>query len=108
MNFSPSRFGTAVSFFSLLSLCSAVALHAQDQSASLYKSNCAVCHGATGKGDTPAGKCIGATDLTKSATKSEADLKTTIENGKNKMPAYGKSLKPGEITGLLAYIKTLK
>jgi hypothetical protein len=24
------------------------------------------------------------------------------------MPAYGKSLKPGEISGLLAYIKTLK
>jgi cytochrome c5 len=109
MNFFPSRFGTAVGFFSMLSLCSGVALHAQDQSASLYKSKCAVCHGATGKGDTPAGKSIGATDLTKSATtKSEADLKATIENGRNKMPAYGKSLKSGEITGLLAYIKTLK
>jgi hypothetical protein len=24
------------------------------------------------------------------------------------MPAYGKSLKPGESSGLLAYIKTLK
>jgi mono/diheme cytochrome c family protein len=78
------------------------------QSASVYKSKCAVCHGATGKVDTPAGKSMGAPDLTKSAAKSDPELKTVIEKGKNKMPAYGKSLKPQEIDGLVAYIKSLK
>ena len=78
------------------------------QSTSVYKSKCAVCHGESGKGDTPAGKSMGAPDLTKSAAKSDAELKAVIEKGKNKMPAYGKSLKPQEIDGLVAYIKSLK
>ena len=79
-----------------------------DQSSSLYKSKCAVCHGASGKGDTPAGKSMGLADLSKSASKSDSELKAVVEKGKNKMPAYGKSLKPAEIDGLLAYIKSLK
>jgi len=78
------------------------------QSTSPYKSKCAVCHGESGKGDTPAGRSMGAPDLTKSAAKSDAELKAVIEKGKNKMPAYGKSLKPQEIDGLVAYIKSLK
>jgi cytochrome c6 len=81
----------------------------QDKNAATYKTKCAVCHGATGKGDTPAGKTMGATDLSKAAaTKSDAELKSVIENGRNKMPAYGKSLKPAEIDGLVAYLKSLK
>jgi cytochrome c6 len=81
----------------------------QDKNAATYKTKCAVCHGATGKGDTPAGKTMGAGDLSKSAaSKSDAELKTVIESGRNKMPAYGKSLKPAEIDGLVTYIKSLR
>jgi mono/diheme cytochrome c family protein len=40
--------------------------------------------------------------------KSDAQLKDAIEKGRNKMPAYGKSLKPEEIQGLIAYIRSLK
>ena len=73
------------------------------------EAKCAVCHGAGGKGDSPAGKSLGVTDLTKvAAAKSAADLKTVIQDGKGKMPAYGKSLKPEEIYALVAYIKSLK
>jgi mono/diheme cytochrome c family protein len=80
-----------------------------DDAPAIFKTKCAVCHGAGGKGDSPAGKSMGAADLTKSAaSKSAEDLKGTIEKGRNKMPAYGKSLKPGEIDGLVAYIKSLK
>jgi cytochrome c6 len=80
-----------------------------DKSASTFKAKCAVCHGAGGKGDSPAGKSLGAADLTKvAAAKSPAELKTVIENGKGKMPAYGKSLKPEEIDAMVAYIKSLK
>jgi cytochrome c6 len=80
-----------------------------DKSASTFKAKCAVCHGAGGKGDSPAGKSLGAADLTKvAAAKSAADLKTVIQDGKGKMPAYGKSLKPEEIDAMVAYIKSLK
>ena len=81
-----------------------------DKSASLYKTKCAVCHGAAGKGDSPAGKSMGVASFSdpKVAGKSDAELKDVIEKGKNKMPAYGKSLKPDEIQGLVAYIRSLK
>jgi mono/diheme cytochrome c family protein len=81
-----------------------------DKSASLYKTKCAVCHGTSGKGDSPAGKNMGAVSFSdpKVAGKSDAEWKVVIENGKNKMPAYGKSLKPDEIQGLVAYIRSLK
>jgi cytochrome c6 len=81
-----------------------------DKSAALYKAKCAVCHGAAGKGDSPAGKSMGVVSFSdpKIAAKSDAELKDAIEKGKNKMPAYGKSLKPDEIQGLVAYIRSLK
>jgi len=81
-----------------------------DKSASLYKAKCAVCHGASGKGDSPAGKNMGAVSFAdpKVAGKSDAQWKDVIEKGKNKMPAYGKSLKPDEIQGLVAFIRSLK
>jgi cytochrome c oxidase cbb3-type subunit III len=81
-----------------------------DKSASLYKSKCAVCHGPSGKGDSPAGKTMGVLSFAdpKVGGKSDAQLKEAIEKGRNKMPAYGKSLKPEEIQGLVAYIRSLK
>jgi mono/diheme cytochrome c family protein len=81
-----------------------------EKSASLYKAKCAVCHGPSGKGDSPAGKNMGAVSFSdaKVAGKSDAQWKEVIEKGKNKMPAYGKSLKPDEIQGLVAYIRSLK
>lgn len=84
--------------------------YADDKSASVYKAKCAVCHGATGKGDSPAGKNMGVLSFSdpKVAGKSDAELKDVIEKGKNKMPSYGKSLKPDEIQGLVAYLRSLK
>jgi cytochrome c6 len=84
--------------------------NADEKSAGTYKAKCAVCHGATGKGDSPAGKSMGVVSFSDPAVagKSDADLRAVIEKGKNKMPAYGKSLKPEEIQGLVAYIRTPK
>src|SRR5215469_8053668 len=97
----------ALAAFSVLCLSQA---KAEERSASLYKAKCAVCHGAAGKGDSPAGKSMGVVSFAdpKVAGKSDAALKEAIEKGKNKMPAYGKGLKPDEIQGLLAYIRSLK
>ena len=81
-----------------------------DKSASIYKAKCAVCHGASGKGDSPAGKNMGVVSFAdpKVAGKNDPQWKEVIAKGKNKMPAYGKSLKPDEIEGLVAYIRSLK
>lgn len=38
---------------------------------------------------------------------SDADLANAITNGRNKMPKFG-SLKPEDVKGLVAYIRTLK
>jgi len=80
---------------------------AQDGSA-LFKSKCAGCHGADGTGSAM-GKKMGAHDFTSAEVQgmSDAQLVDIITNGKNKMPKYG-SLKPEEVKGLVAYIRTLK
>ncbi len=37
---------------------------------------------------------------------SDAELTTITADGKGKMPAYGKSLKPDQIKDLVAYIRS--
>jgi cytochrome c5 len=41
------------------------------------------------------------------AKQSDDELASVIEKGKNKMPAYGKSLKPDEIKSIVAYVRGL-
>ncbi len=80
---------------------------AQD-GAALFKSKCAGCHAADGTGSA-IGKKMGAHDFTTADVQkmTDAELTEIITNGKNKMPKYA-SLKPEEIKGLVAYIRTLK
>ena len=82
---------------------------ADDKSAALYKQKCAACHGADGKGDTPAGKSMKVRSFADPdvAKMSDDELASVIESGKGKMPAYGKSLKADEIKSLVAYIRSL-
>jgi len=96
---------TAVVFMLFLSLSA----YAQNASEALYKSKCAACHGADGSGSAT-GKKMGAHDFATADVQgmSDTELSTIIMNGKNKMPAYGKSLKAEDIKGLVAYIRTLK
>jgi len=96
---------TAIAIVFVLSLSA----HAQNAADALYKSKCAACHGADGTGSAT-GKKMGADDFTTAEVQrmSDAELSTIITNGKNKMPAYGKSLKADDIKGLVAYIRTLK
>ncbi|MGD0507006.1 MAG: cytochrome c [Terriglobales bacterium] len=77
--------------------------HAQDAGA-LYKSKCAMCHGADGK--KAAGHDFTSADFQK---QTDAAITAVITDGKApKMPKYGDKLKPEEIKGLVAYIRTLK
>jgi len=84
------------------------AVRAQSAAAT-YKAKCAGCHGADGKGNTAPAKKLGAHDFASDeVTKmSDADLITIVTAGKNKMPAYGKSLKDTEIKDLVAYVREL-
>lgn len=87
----------------------ALPARAQNASETLYKSKCAACHGPDGSGSAT-GKTMGAHDFSSADVQkmSDTELTTIITDGKNKMPAYGKSLKPEQIKGLVAYIRTLK
>jgi cytochrome c6 len=83
---------------------------AQGNGEKLYNANkCASCHGADGSANVPAGKALKAHDFhsPEVQAKSDAELTAEIANGKNKMPAYGKQLKPAEIAELVAYSRAL-
>jgi cytochrome c6 len=86
----------------------AVPLPAQD-AAALYKTKCAACHGPDGKAETAIGKANKLRDLGSAEVQKQSDdeLSAIMTNGKGKMPAYGKSLKPEQVKELVAYIRSL-
>jgi len=91
-----------------ISAAAGLPARAQD-GAALYKTKCAACHGADGKGETAIGKSnkvreLGSAEVQK---QSDAELTTLVEAGKGKMPAYGKSLKPEQVKQLVEYIRSL-
>lgn len=83
---------------------------AADSGADVFKSKCAACHGAEGKGDTAMGKSMKLKDLGSEDVQkmSDADLTTVIEKGKKPMPAYEGKLTKEQITDVVKYIRTLK
>lgn len=90
-------------------LCSgSVSAFGQSEGGSLFKAKCAACHGADGKGETTMGKMdklrdMGSEDVQK---QSDDELTGIITNGKGKMPAYGKRMKPEQVKDLVTYIRT--
>ena len=82
---------------------------AQSGPATIYKTNCATCHGPDGSADTPAGKALHAKDLRSEEvqTKSDAELADVITKGNGGMPAFGAKLAPEDIQKVLAYIRDL-
>lgn len=98
-----------IGVLSLLTVSLAVPALAQS-GADLYKTKCAMCHGADGKAETPAGRAMKAIpfqtpDLVKATN---AEMSAAIKNGKGKMPAYGSQLSDGQIRELVTYIRTLQ
>jgi cytochrome c6 len=80
-----------------------------DKSAAVYKQKCASCHGADGKGETPAGKAMKVRSFAspETAKMSDDELAGIIEKGQGKMPKYGATMKADEIKAMVAYIRTL-
>ena len=87
-----------------------VTAFAADGTADVYKAKCATCHGADGKGDTPAGKGMKVKDLASDDVQkvSDADLTGAIEKGKKPMPGYEGKLTKDQIDGLVKWIRSLK
>ena len=94
----------------VFALSTTVCSLAQDDPAAMYKSKCQVCHGADGKGDTPAGKKVGAKDFhsPEVAKMSDTELFEITKKGKDKMPAYDKKLTDDQIKALIKYVRSLK
>jgi cytochrome c6 len=84
-----------------------------DAAAKTYAAKCVSCHAKDGKGNAAMAKVFkvepAALDLVKdsSLAKSDADLAKLTTDGKDKMPAYKGKLTDSEITGLVAYIRSL-
>ena len=75
----------------------------------LYKQNCASCHGATGHADTPAGKALKVPPLAgdaKIAGLSEADVQARIRSNP-KHAAVLKKLSDADVQALAVYVKGL-
>ena len=82
---------------------------AQETGESLFKSKCAMCHGADGAGQTAMGKALKIPDLHSEVVqkRSDAELAEIISKGKNKMPAYDTKLNKEQITKLIGCIRDL-
>ena len=78
--------------------------------AAIFKSNCAACHGADGRGQGPMGKALHVKDLASDdvQAQSDQDLKKVIADGKGKMPAYKGKLSDDDIAALVTFIRSLR
>jgi mono/diheme cytochrome c family protein len=75
----------------------------------IYKTNCAKCHGATGAADTPAAKSLKVPSLQGDANvkkMSAADVAARIK-GNAKHPPAIKGLSQADMDAVAAYVKTL-
>jgi mono/diheme cytochrome c family protein len=81
----------------------------------LFNRNCARCHGADGRSDTPQGRLFLAPDFTdagwwskNSKTTNSKALRSVIVRGKAAMPAFGKKLTRSDIDLLVERIRSFR
>lgn len=107
------KFALAVALIALFIFVPALQCWAGDDAALLYKTKCAVCHGADGLANTPMGKkqSIPSFASDKIQKSSDADIQDFVLNGgKEKKASHafaGKGITPAEGAQLAKYIKEL-
>jgi mono/diheme cytochrome c family protein len=81
----------------------------------LFRTNCARCHGADGRGDTPLGHTYKSPDFTdpewwrkNSNITTSGRLSEIVRRGKGGMPSFGKKLTRTEIRSLVGYVRKFK
>ncbi len=74
---------------------------------SLFKANCAVCHGDDGTG-TATGRALNAPDLHSEAVQklTDAQIADQINSGKNNMPPFRNSLSQAQVKELVSFVRT--
>ena len=76
---------------------------------SLFGEKCARCHGADGRGETVTGSMLGVPDFTDEKwwkeDRSSTRLVTSVTEGRDEMPAFGRKLTRREIAALVAYVR---
>lgn len=104
------RFSTRLLATVAMACLLSAAAHAQNQGSTLFQSNCLMCHGADGKGNTPTGQAFKVVNLHDPAVvkMSNAELANVIDKGKGGMPAFGTRLTPPQIENLVSYIRVLQ
>jgi len=93
----------------LLLISSAAIAGAQNPGKNIFTSKCSICHGPDGSGKTQMGKSLKIADLHSADVQkmSDADLKTVITNGKNKMPPFKGKLTDAQMDQVISYIREL-
>lgn len=83
--------------------------------AELFRNNCARCHGADGRAQTPSGELYKTPNLTHAEWwRKNANITSTrslvgiVTRGKGGMPAFGKKLKRSEINALVSYVRRFR
>ena len=87
------------------------AYESDSSAAELFSKNCARCHGKDGRAKGFKAKAVGARNLTDPQWQdrvSDERLFNSINNGKGKMPPYGKKLTEAEVNSLVTYVRSLK
>ncbi len=81
----------------------------ENEGEAIFKAKCTACHGAYGSGSTVLGKKWNLRDLRSDEVQklSDAQLSELITKGRNKMPAFGKTLGEEKVKQLVAYIREL-
>jgi mono/diheme cytochrome c family protein len=81
----------------------------------IFRMNCARCHGADGRGETPLGQTYQAPNFTEggwwranSTITGTRSLVAIVSHGKGGMPAFSKKLKPSEIRSLVNYVRRFR
>lgn len=73
--------------------------------ASLFRQNCAICHGLEANGKEIDGKQIPSLRYGDAATKTEQEIYDQIKNGKLPMPAFKNQLTEDEIQKMVKFIR---
>jgi cytochrome c553 len=73
--------------------------------ASLFRQNCAICHGAEANGKEINGQIIPSLRYGEAATKSEQEIYLQIKEGKLPMPAFKNQLTEDEIQKMVRFVR---
>jgi cytochrome c553 len=83
---------------------SVVIAESKSYEASLFRQNCAICHGAEGNGKETNGVMTPSLRYGDATTKTEEEIYTQIKEGKLPMPAFKNQLSDKEIRGMVNFI----